>query len=143
MSNFDTVRAITDNILGALKTIGINFTRKAFDDDKTVPASLLPLGVVFYAGERFENTCGQRPCYAEAEYNIKVIINARDPEDQVRELQKRAHSIRELLTVGALNVNELAATKLVSRVSVARIDSENHKDRSSLSLRVVVRYREV
>ncbi len=143
MSNFETVRAITDNIHGILKTTGINFTRKAFDDREAVPASLLPLGAVFYSGERFESSYGQRPLYAEAEYNIRVIINGRDAEDLIRELQKWAHTVKEALTVDALNAGDLASTKLVSRVTVARVDSENRKDRSSLSLRTVVRYREV
>lgn len=142
MSNFETVSAITDNILGILKATGINFTRKDFDDRKAVPASLMPLGAVFYTGERFESAHGQRPLYAEAEYNIRVLINGRDAEEIIRELQKWAHTVKEALTVDALNTGDLASTKLVCRVTVARVDSENRDDRSALSLRLLVRYRE-
>ena len=143
MSNFDTVNAITGNIHGILKTTGINFTQKVFDDREVVPASLLPLGEVYYAGERFESAYGQRPLYAEAEYNIRVLVSGRDPEDLVREIQRWAHTVKEALTVDALNTGPLAQAKPVSRVTVARADSENNRAVSSLSLRLVVRYREV
>lgn len=142
MSNLDTVMSITDNIRSALRALGINSVPRAFDDEKSVPASLLPMGSVFYTGERFESVQGQRPSYAEAEYNIKVLVALMSPQDLVPELQRWAHGIREALTVNALNTGGLSESKLVSRVSVTRVDSENRKDRSSLSLKALVRYRE-
>ena len=143
MSNFDTVSVITDNIHGVLKTTGINFTQKVFDDLEAVPASLLPLGAVYYSGERFESAYGQRPLYAEAEYNIRVLVSGRDEVGLIRELQRWAHTVKEALTVDALNTGSLAVSKPVSRVTVARVDSENHRAVSSLGLRLAVRYREV
>lgn len=143
MSNYDTVRAITDNIQSVLAKEGIHFTKKAFDDEKAIPAGLLPLGRIFYTGEFFENGYGQRPLYAEAEFTIKVALAAGDPEDLVREQQKWAHKIRGALTVDALNAGDLAATRYVSRVTISRAVSENKKNVSHLACKTAVRYREV
>lgn len=142
MSNFETVSAITDNIQSVLKSQGINFTRNAFDDRKAVPASVLPLGRIFYAGESFEHSHGQKPLYAEVEYSIRVLLAEKDPEAMVREQQRWAHRVRGALTVDALNTGELAASRYVSRVAVAGVEADNSRSTSSLVLRAVVRYRE-
>ncbi len=141
--SFDTIIAITENIRDLLQAKGIKFSHKAYDDVKSVPASLLPLGQIFYAGEAFESPHGERPSYSEAEFAVKVLILEKDPERAVGEQQRWAHNIREALTVNALNTGALAATKRVSRVNVARADAENHKDNlTSLTCKVFVRYRE-
>ncbi|MFQ5736736.1 MAG: hypothetical protein ACE5GY_07720 [Thermodesulfobacteriota bacterium] len=142
MSNFDTVRTITDNIEAVLKRLGIHFSRKAFDDRKATPSSLLPLGRIFYSSESFESSHGQRPVYAEVEYSIGVMLAEKDPWETIREQQRWAHAIRGALTVEALNTGELAASMYVSRVTIAGVDAKNDRNRSSLTLRAIVRYRE-
>ena len=143
MGNFDTVTAITDNIQRALEAEGINFSRAVYEDERTVPASLIPLGRIFYAGETFEYSHGQRPKYAEAEFAVRVILNERDPVDRVRSQQKWAHGIREALTVAALNTGDLSSTRLVSRVTTARVDAQTRGSTSAVVCRTLVRYREV
>lgn len=142
MSNFDTVSAITDNLQDALKKQGIHFSRSGFDDPGSVPAASLPLGRIFYSGERFEYAHGQRPMYAEAEYSVRVLLSEKDPADMMREQQRWTHRVREAMTIEALNTGALAASRPVSRVTVpaARVESDRHT--ASLVLQTVVRYRE-
>ncbi|MBI1913036.1 MAG: hypothetical protein HYS21_13700 [Deltaproteobacteria bacterium] len=142
MSNFETVQAITDNLQSVLKKEGIHFSRHSFESEKNIPASLLPLGQIFYLGESFENKFRERPSYIEAEYAIKVIFAERDPEDMIREQQKWAHKIRGALTAAAINTGPLEFSKYVSRVYIARFDAENNRNLSSLACKALIRYRE-
>ncbi|MBI5560558.1 MAG: hypothetical protein HY883_04730 [Deltaproteobacteria bacterium] len=142
MANTDTVNAITDNLHAALQGQGIKFSRKIFEDEKSIPASLIPLGEIFYRGEGFEHTHGQRPGYAEIDYLIRVILNVRDHADSMREGQMWVHKIREALTVATLNTGDLAAMKYVSRVTADRVELENRGNHSFLNYRMRVRYRE-
>ena len=142
MTNFATVKSITDNLQSVLKTQGIHFDRKVFEDDKNIPASFFPCGEIFYNGEEFEYTHGERPGYAEINYGLRVMLQERDPVDAMREQQKWAHKIREALTVSAMNVTDLAASKLVSRVTTEAVDVDNLSARAVLNYRLKVRYRE-
>lgn len=143
MSNFDTIKAITDNLQSTLQARGIMFSRATFGGAARVPATLLPHGQIFYGGESFEYTHGQRPGYAQAAFTILVVLSQRDPTDLMRTQQNWVHLIREALTVDALNVDELAATRYVSRVTTAGVDIEEMAGhRAVLNYRVTVRYRE-
>ena len=143
MTNFDTVRAITANIHKALAGQGAKFPGRAYEDVKSIPASLMPCAEIQYAGEAFENTYGQRPLYAQAQFEIKIVLNERDTNDLAAAQQKWVHRIREALTVNALNANELSADKYVSSVTTKGVDVQNHDSLSVLVYRVAVRYREV
>ncbi|MBI5562755.1 MAG: hypothetical protein HY894_07905 [Deltaproteobacteria bacterium] len=142
MTDFETVSAITENMAAALQSAGIRFTRKGFDDIKNVPATLLPLGEIFYNGETFEVASGERPGYAEAEFTVRVVIGAMEPADAMREQQRTGHGMREALNVSSLNAGSLAADKPVSRVRVERLQAENHRSLSPVNCKVIVRYRE-
>lgn len=142
MTNFDTVAAITDNMQGALQSGGVRFARKSFDDEKNIPAALLPLGEIFYDGESFADGFGERPAYCEAEFTVRVVIGACDPTDAMREQQRWAHLVREAMTAANLNAGSLSASMPVSRVSVLRVVAENVKGFSSLKCKAVIRYRE-
>ena len=142
MSNFDTVSVITDNLQEALKKQGSHFSRSGFDDPRSIPASLLPLGRLFYTGENFEYAHGQRPMYGEIEYSVRVLLAEKDPADMMREQQKWTHRVRDAMTIEALNTGELAATRPVSKVMVAGVRADNDRHTASLVLRTVVRYRE-
>jgi hypothetical protein len=143
MSNMDTVKAITDNLQAVLQTEGIKFSRKAYDDEKAIPASLVPFGQIFYRGENFEYTHGQRPGYAEGEFKLRVVLRGRNPADLMRSQQEWVHKIRGALTVDALNVGDLASTGYVSRVVTKGVDIENRENFAFLNYMVAVRYREV
>ncbi|MBI5827657.1 MAG: hypothetical protein HZB22_08020 [Deltaproteobacteria bacterium] len=142
MSNFDTIKAITENMEEVLRKEGMRFSLKTYEDERGAPASHLPLGKIYYAGESFQNVYGERPLYAEVEFVIKIVIGERDPADLIREQQMWAHKVRGALCAEALNINGLAASKYVSRVRIQRIDAENRKDTSTIVCRAAVRYRE-
>ena len=142
MNNFDTVAAITDNLQEALKKQGIHFSKSGFDDPGSIPASSLPLGRIFYAGENFEYAHGQRPMYGEVEYSVRVLLAEKDPADMMREQQKWTHRVRDAMTIEALNTGALAAGRPVSRVMVAGVRADNDRHTATLVLRTVVRYRE-
>ncbi|VAW37808.1 hypothetical protein MNBD_DELTA02-729 [hydrothermal vent metagenome] len=145
MSNFDTVAAITDNIQGVLETLGIKFSQKAIEDTKDVPASLLPYGEIFYTGESFEETSGERPGYVEATFTLVVILRERFARDLIRAEQDWVHRIRGALGVDALNIGDLASSKLVSRVRSGSVGMDKGSGKSGLgilSYQVKVRYRE-
>jgi hypothetical protein len=142
MTNIDTVSAITDNMQSGLQKEGVRFSRKTYDDEKNVPASLIPFGEVFYLGEAFEYTHGQRPGYVEARFVLKVVLKERDPVDMMREEQGWVHRIRGAITVDALNTGALLSSKLVSRVTFTGVEVMNRDYISVLVYRVSVRYRE-
>lgn len=143
MTNFDTVVEMTDNIHEVLRKAGIHFSKKAYDDEKNLPASFFPVGRIFYTGEAFENAHNQKPFYADAEFTITVQLLEADPADMIREQQRWVHLIREALTVEALNINGLANTRYITRVNISRIDVENQRNRSGLICKASVRYREI
>lgn len=143
MSSSLTIGAITENMLEVLGRQGLFFLKKANDDKADIPASLLPAGQLFYKGEVFDATYGQRPTYVEARYLLKVIMREGSPDALIREQQRWCHMIRDALTVEALNINGLSASRLVSRVAVDAFEAHSRKDLSHLACNVTVRYREV
>lgn len=138
--SFATIRAITDNMRAALESLGLKFAMGAVERDKAA-ASMLPAGRISYEGESFEPTHGERPGYSEAEFGITVEIRAGDPAEAVREEQRWAHSVREALTVDALNAGELAAGKRVSRVRIPKSSVASGKESASINVKALVRYR--
>lgn len=143
MTNFEAVSGVTDNIESALKKLGINFVKSSIEGVERIPASLIPLGQIFYGGEEFENQHGQRPSYVEAEFLIKVIFTGKDASELVRSQQAWVHRIKGALTIEALNSGRLAAEKPVSRVNISRARAENGKSASAISVTLRARYREL
>ncbi|MEE9615278.1 MAG: hypothetical protein V3W31_10090 [Thermodesulfobacteriota bacterium] len=143
MANVDTVKAITDNLEVVLRGEGIKFSRKVYEDEKSIPASLIPFGRIFYRGESFEHTNGQKPGYVEIEYLASVVLREKDAADLIRRQQEWVHRIREALTVDALNTGELAASKYVSRVDTTGVDMERRDTLAFVNCKITVRYREL
>lgn len=143
MTNFSTIKSITDNLQSVLRGIGLNFSREIHEDESKIPAGAIPLGHIFYRGETFEDTFNQRPIYIEAEYKLRVILRERDPIDMMREMQKWTHTVKDALTVNALNIGDLASSKLVNLVRVERAETETlSADMGAVNIEAIVRYRE-
>lgn len=142
MTNFETVVAVTENMEAVLKSIGIHFARKTFDDEGSIPAALLPYGEIFYDGEAFEDGFNEKPGHAQAEFTVKVVFGAARADDTMIEQQRFAHLLREALSVTGLNAGALALIKPVSRVRIMRVEARNARGCSSVSLRAAIRYRE-
>ena len=140
--NFATIKSITDNVQSVLQGQGIKFSRSAFENEKNIPASLLPLGEIYYRGEDFQYTHGQRQGHAEADFLLKVVLQDRDCAGLIHSTQKWTHLLRDVLAVNVLNSGDLAASKLVSLVTVERVEVENKGDMAVLGFKVKIRYRE-
>ena len=142
MGNIDTVRAITLNLRSALRGEGIKFSTATYKDDKSIPVALIPFGSVYYEGEGFEYTHGERMGYAEAAFRVRVLLRERDPSSMVPLQQKWIHRIRSAVTVTKLNAGALQLSKLVTGVTIKSISIDNKPGISKLSADVTVRYRE-
>ncbi len=142
MSASGTIRAITRNIQKTLQALGICFSIKTSDDAKDLAASGTPAGEIQYKGEAFEHRLGQGPLYIDAEFAINVFFAKKDSADIVREQQDWVHKIKSAMTVDALNSGELSLSKNISRVEMLRAEAMNQKNRSSISCKTTVRYRE-
>lgn len=144
MGNFESIVSITDNLESVLKGMGINFTRKTYEDMASIPTSLLPLGEITYNGETFEHPSGQRSGYAEADYRLRVIIKESDARDMQRLQMKWVHLIRDGLTVNTLNIGSLASPKLISNIitEAARPNNTQTDGIGAVEYDIKIRYRE-
>ena len=144
MGDFATIQSVTDNIESVLKSLGIHFDRAVYETDADIPASLLPYGRIFYEGEIFEELSGERPSYIEANFTIRVTIGERDRRQMMMELQRWVHLVRDGLTVSALNIGDLASSKLISRVITENATTEviNNESVASVVYKLRIRYRE-
>lgn len=140
MNGYEALAAITDNIESSLKGLGVNFSRRCLADSARLPSGVLPAGQIVYDGESFEESLGERPPFSEARFTVRVVQSA--PEAGLPYEQHRlVHGMRESLTVDALNSGALAGERRVSRVVIEGADIENGETRSSLTMRLSVRYR--
>jgi len=143
MSNFDTITYITDNLQSVCKGLGIIFSREYDDDVSKAPAGMLPLGQIFYDSEAFENIYNERATYAEATFRLRVIFKIIDGRDLIRKQQKWTHLIRDAMTVPVLNIDNLAVSKLISRVQTTGSEAESITTTlGAVTLTVIIRYRE-
>ena len=143
MSNFDTVKSITTNIETVLKGQGAEFLPAVIEDLELIPLSTIPCGQIFYRGEQFEYGHNEKPEFAEIRFLLRIILRDRDPRNLTRDAQDWTHRVRDGLTLPALNVGDLAASKLVSRVTTESVEVEYNGDRAVLGCATLVRYREV
>lgn len=143
MSNADTVQAITGNLLSVLRGLGLTMSIRPYDSVEAFPATTAPGGDIFYGGEAFEYNFGEKPKYAEAAFEIRIIAGDRDPEDQTRNHQVWVHKVREALTVNGLNIGSLASSKLISQVRTEGVAVQNKDAVAVLTYQVKIRYREV
>jgi hypothetical protein len=142
VGNFATIRAITTNLQTKLKSLGLHVNQAAFDKEEEIPASVYPLGNIFYEGEEFEETFGQRESYAIAKFRIRVSIFTNNAQDAIMEQERWLHAVRDGITIAALNTGDLAASLLVSWVETTEIFIENLGNRSHLNYSLQIRYRE-
>lgn len=143
MTNVDTVKAITDNIEAALKKEGMDLSATTYEEGGPVPAGLVPVARIFYTGVAFEDTYGERPSYADALFTLKTTLGGRPGRELMQSEQMWAQRIRDALTPSALNAGDLAASRLVSRVTVNGVEVSNKAESSTIICRITVRYREV
>ena len=141
MPNIDTVKSITDNLQTVCQAQGIKFTRKTYEEPKNIPASLIPLGEIFYNGQARQHNHGEGPQYITINFSLKVVLKERDLKVMMRKQQEWINKLDDALTVPALNIGELASSQLVSWVSLEEEETEDEVDRSKVNISVDVRFR--
>lgn len=138
MANSDTVKAITLNLTSILEGLGFNIEDLSVDPSMTST----PISVILYEGEDFEYGHGQKPLYNEIRYLLKVMLNDPRPGTSRDKYAEYVHAIREAVTVDALNVGALLASKLVSLVNTTEVTVTYEPPVSAIDYRLNVRYRE-
>ena len=143
MGNFETVVSITANLTKLLKQQGAKFTLEAYEDVTKIPVSILPHGLIQYLGEVFDQEHGQRPSWNEIKFKIRIVFKSTSADVIIRDQQKWMHKIRDNVTVNAMNIDDLASSKLISWVKIEEGDVDNQVDRSTLECFMLIRYREL
>lgn len=143
MANVDTIKAITRNLKTVLQNMGIKFALETIEEESKIPANQIPFGQIFYNTEEFEYTHGQKPEYAEVNFIVRVVLKKNNPTDLMAEQQKWIHLIRDGVTINALNIGDLSASLLVSRVTTREPDIDTQSDTSFVNYDMKIRYREL
>lgn len=139
MADLDTIKAIEDNLTAIITAQGFNF-----EDSSTDPkVETTPVATLLFRGETFEYAHGQKPIYNELEYEVVVNFNTSATATARDKAAEHGHKLRENITVNALNVGSLAASKLVSRVDHQGYDAEYNRPVLRVSYRLKIRYREL
>lgn len=144
MANIDTVEAITDNLESLLKGFKITVEREYTEELKNIPLSKLPLAQLFNTEEDFEYTHGQKPEYSELEFLVRVLLSRdKGSINSMRNHQRKAHEIRDGITINALNIGDLISSKLVSRVTSDSLRYRREDDLNIMDYTLRIRYREL
>jgi hypothetical protein len=142
VANSDTVNSIETNLRKVIKAGGINVSDSTFDKD--TPRSKMPIAEINYEGELMGYNHGQKPLYNGIQFRIRILIDARDERAKKREFIRILHLIRDNVTINALNIGDLASSKLVSKVTTEDTDSTlSDENIGILEYDLQVRYREL
>ena len=138
MSNLDTIKAITTNLKAIISTT-LAWSREDLSADphaeETLQAKLI------YREERPKHNFGEAPGYIEAFFVVEILTNKTTPDDIRDSLQAGVHGLIDAVTINALNVGDLAASKLVSWVEHAGSDAEQEVPLSTIRHPITIRYR--
>lgn len=108
--NAVTVNAITANLKTIFKTIKFQFE----DGSKNTIAEKITWIQLEQGDTRVENNFGEGPMYAEQDYLLTAQRKIDDKDDHRTKGTEISWELKENITVDALNVGDLASSKLVS-----------------------------
>ncbi len=132
-----TVQNITRNLLTILENEGLTLHRGGD------PASgRFPLAELFYSGEGFQYTHGERPGYGVVEFVIRIAVRETAGEEPIEGLQFWVHRIREVVTPSSLNTGGLSETRPVVRVDTKEVRVEHRDGGRAVRYHLAIRYRE-
>ena len=143
MANTDTSLAILDNVKKVLNQTDLSWDYISFENEENVASSQYPRGTINFTDTDFEQTFGERPSYAEDVYEFKGWFRVKNQEDITRKKVTFVHTVRDALTVNALNIGALATSKLVSQVGIDDVSTESiSNDVITITVTERIRYRE-
>ncbi len=127
--SLSTIWAITENIKTILTGLGYVI------EDLSGGADVCRL---YYLGEDFGKTQGERPEYNEAFFEIRVEFRRKSPDLSRDEQEKRFEGD---ITVSSLNVGVLSISKLVRRVDHGEPEVDYEAPVSAVSYPLAIIYR--
>jgi len=142
MSNTTTIKAIIKNI-EAILSVSLKKLDLFGGAPETLPDyTSAPVYYILYDGETPEYNHSQKPGYVEADLKIVLKWQSMGISAARDKTIEWFHTIRDALTVNALNVGDLAASKLVSKITVSKPDLDVQPAELLLTYTTTVRYRE-
>ena len=140
MSDLNTLKYLTTNLEEILSTT-LNWNLEDGSSERTPETNFLCN--LRFDGIDYEETYGQRPSYAEANFTIRVKTVKKTPSLSREKQQEIITSIRTGVTIDKLNVGNLAISLLVSRVThISPEVPEYENNVSEISYGLSIRYRE-
>lgn len=139
MANEDTVKAITANLTAILTAQGFKVEDLSVDPD----ADVTPLVTILGPNEDFEYNHGEKPKYSDLAYTLAVRFSDKHLSTARDRAADYSHKLRDNITVPALNVGSLAASKLVSRTDHTMEDADYNTPIMRFDYSLSIRYREL
>jgi hypothetical protein len=145
MANADTIKAVITNIETILSAAPHSLRKIDIPDGQTesLPSfEQTPVYYLLYDGEAPEYEHGQKPGYIEASVIIVLVWLSTSISDARGKAIDWYHALRGALTVNALNVGGLVASKLVSKVALDKPQLDVQPAETKIFFKTTMRYRE-
>ena len=143
MANADTIKAIITNMETILTAIPLRKLDMFGGPSESLPDyTSAPVYYILYDGETPEYNHGQKPGYIEPDLKIILKWQSMSISEARNKTIEWFHTLRNALTINALNVTDLAASKLISRVTVGRPELDVQPAELLLTYTTTIRYRE-
>lgn len=137
--NAATVNSITDNLISILTAL----TGFLFEKDSIDPKINTWVQLSIGSDNEDENH-GEGPMYIEQHYEIVAQREITDKNDHRIKGAQIKWDIKEAITVAALNVKDLASSKLVSLVEQdSSVNEYNSAEGLGIMVNVTVRFRDL
>ena len=140
-TNTTNVQAIITNletIVGTTLGFKLEYNCKDDPDVDTTPGA-----VILYLGETFVENFGEKPLYNEISFLILIKFTEENPGSIRDKAITHVHKLREGITIDALNVGDLSASKIVSWVDHEGAEVDNEQPVNQIDYHLSVRYREL
>lgn len=138
MSDEATEKSIITNLEAIFN--GFGWVQEDLSSNTT--AKTTPFYMLEYQTIDFEENFGQKPRYNELGIIIHILIEAKTATAARDKKSELTHSVRPNVTIDALNIGDLATSKLVSRVGHGPVDSPHSPPKLEVAYPLTVRYRE-
>lgn len=137
--NAATVNSITDNLISILTALSGFLFEKDSIDPKINTWVQLNIG-----GDNEEENHGEGPMYIEQQYEIVAQREITDKSDHRTKGSQIKWDIKEAITVAALNVEDLASSKLISIVEQdSSVNEYSSAEGLVITVNVTVRFRDL
>ncbi len=142
MSNTATIKAIITNMETILSASLRKLDMFGGASESLPDYTQAPVYYVLYDGETPEYNHGQKPGYIESDLKIVLKWQSMSISAARDKTIEWFHTLRDALTINALNVGDLAISKLISKITVGKPELDMQPAELLLTFNITVRYRE-